>query len=177
MTKEARMTKHECLIRHLGFIRLKKAPGFARGFSRHKSGVEWYLPMVCRRKNTGSAWRNGVRLCSRRNLTRDIQPPVRQGRVRPLMAFVTRGRSLESHWTPDLCLRKSCGAAAFGVRSCVCALRTDEPHLALVIPSSFRFRHSSFTLALAATAGIFFSVSSGFRLALPMQPLQHKKTV
>jgi hypothetical protein len=29
-----------------------------------------------------------------RNLTRDIQVPVRQGRVRPLMAYVTRGRSL-----------------------------------------------------------------------------------
>jgi hypothetical protein len=56
-----------------------------------------------------------------RNLTRDIQAPVRQWRVRPLMAFVTRGRSLESHWTPDLCLRKSCGAAAFGVTACVCA--------------------------------------------------------
>src|SRR3989339_1524876 len=56
-----------------------------------------------------------------RNLARDIQAPVRQCRVRPLMAFVTRGRSLESHWTPDLCLRKSCGAAAFGVTTCVCA--------------------------------------------------------
>ena len=31
-----------------------------------------------------------------RNLTRDIQAPVRPWRVRPLMAFVTRGRSLES---------------------------------------------------------------------------------
>jgi hypothetical protein len=56
-----------------------------------------------------------------RNPTRDIQAPVRQWRVRPLVAFVTRGRFLQSHWTPDLCLRKSCGAAAFGVTACVCA--------------------------------------------------------
>ena len=53
--------------------------------------------------------------------TRDIQVPVRQWRVRPLMAYVTRGRSLESHWTPDPCLRKSCGAAAIRVTTCVCA--------------------------------------------------------
>src|SRR4030042_1624567 len=56
-----------------------------------------------------------------RNLTRDIQVPVRQWRVRPLMAYVTRGHSLESHWTPDPCLRKSCGAAAIRVTTCVCA--------------------------------------------------------
>ncbi len=31
---------------HFGFIRLKGAPGFARGFSRHKSGVQWDLPMI-----------------------------------------------------------------------------------------------------------------------------------
>ena len=55
-----------------------------------------------------------------RNLTRDIQAPVRQGRVRPPMAFVTRGRFLESHWTPDLGLRKSRGAAACGVTGCAC---------------------------------------------------------
>ena len=55
-----------------------------------------------------------------RNLTRDIQAPVRQWRVRPLMAFVTRGRFLESHWTPDLGLRKSRGAAACGVTGCAC---------------------------------------------------------
>src|SRR3972149_582378 len=45
------------------FIRLKNAPGFARGFLRHKSGVQWYLPMVCQRGYTPTAWRNGVRLC------------------------------------------------------------------------------------------------------------------
>ena len=104
--------------KELRFIRLKNAPGFARGFSRHKSGVQWYLPTVCQRGYTGAAWRNGVRLCARRNLTRDIQVPVRQWRVRPLMAFVTRGRFLQSHWTPDLCLRKSRGAAACGEIYC-----------------------------------------------------------
>jgi len=46
---------------------------------------------------------------------------VRQWRVRPLMAFVTRGRFLESPWTPDLGLRKSRGAAACGVTACACA--------------------------------------------------------
>src|SRR3990172_7885431 len=64
-----------------------------------------------------------------RNLTRDIQAPVRQWRVMPLMAFVSRGRFLESHWTPDLCLRKSCGAAAFGVITCVCARFRRMSHI------------------------------------------------
>ena len=48
-----------------------------------------------------------------RNPTRDIQAPVRQWRVRPLIANAVRGRFLASHWTPDLCLRKSYGTAAF----------------------------------------------------------------
>ena len=48
-----------------------------------------------------------------RNPTRDSQAPVRQWRVRPLIASAVRGRFLTSHWTPDLCLRKSCGVAAF----------------------------------------------------------------
>ena len=95
------------------FIRLKNAPGFARGFSRHKSGVQWYLPMTLSRSINWSRLEKRSQALRGRNLTRDIQAPVRQWRVRPLMAFVTRGRSLESHWTPDLCLRKSCGAAAF----------------------------------------------------------------
>ena len=93
----------------------------AQDFLRHQSGVQWHLLAVSRKGYTGYAWRNGVRLCSRRNLTRDIQAPLRQWRVRPLMAFVVRGRFLESHWTPDLYLRKSCGEAAFHVTTYVCA--------------------------------------------------------
>ena len=54
-----------------------------------------------------------------RNLTRDIQAPLRQWRVRPLMAFVTRGCFLEAHWTPDSCLRKSRSAAAMRVTTYV----------------------------------------------------------
>src|SRR5450759_2447003 len=52
-----------------------------------------------------------------RNPTRDIQAPVRQWRVRLLIANAVRGRFLFFHWTPDLCLRKSCGAAAFWLAS------------------------------------------------------------
>jgi hypothetical protein len=90
-------------------------------FSRHKSGVQWCLPMLCRRGSPRAAWESGVAICARRNLTRDIQAPLRQGRVGPLTALVTRDRFLESHWTPDLCLRKSRGAAACGVTACVYA--------------------------------------------------------
>ena len=56
-----------------------------------------------------------------RNLTRDIQGPVRPCASRPLMVLITGGRFFESHWTPDLCLKKSCGAAAFRITASVCA--------------------------------------------------------
>ena len=58
----------------------------------------------------------------------DTQVPVRQWRVRPRMACVTRGRSHEFHWTPDPCLRKSCGAAAIHVTTCVCARFSGMNH-------------------------------------------------
>ena len=100
-------------VTEIGFIRLKNAPGFARGFSRHKSGVQWYLPTIRERGHTEAAWRNGVGLCSRRNLMRDIQAPVRQWRVRPLIANAVRGRfsslPLDTGPMPD----KSSGEAAF----------------------------------------------------------------
>ena len=63
-----------------------------------------------------------------RNLTRDIQAPVRQWRVRPLMAFVTGGRFFESHWTLDLCLRKSFRRSRFRRNNLrLRALQSDEP--------------------------------------------------
>ena len=64
----------------------------------------------------------------RRNLTRDIRAPVRQWRVRPLMAFVTRGRFSESHWTPESCLRKSTRRSRFRHNNLrLRELQTDEP--------------------------------------------------
>ena len=62
------------------FIRLKNAPGFARGFSRHNSGVQWYLRMVCQRIHW-SCLEKPSRALRGRNLKRDIQAPVRQWRV------------------------------------------------------------------------------------------------
>jgi len=62
------------------FIRLKNAPRFARGFSRHNSGVQWYLRMVGQRIHWNCLEKRSQALRGR-NLTRDIQAPVRQGRV------------------------------------------------------------------------------------------------
>ena len=78
------------------FIRRKGARAFGPGFSRHKSGVQWYVPTVCQRGYTGAAWRNGVRLCGDASKTRDIRVPVRPWRDGPLRAYVTRGRSHET---------------------------------------------------------------------------------
>jgi hypothetical protein len=65
-----------------------------------------------------------------RNLTRDIQAPVRQWRVRPLKAFVTRGRFLESHWTPDLWPKKIPRRSRLWRNSLrLRTLQSDEPFL------------------------------------------------
>jgi hypothetical protein len=106
---------------HLWFIRLKNAPGFARGFSRHKSGVQWYLPTVGQLAYNGPVWRNGVRLCGDATGRGISRLRCVNGASRPLMVLITRGRFLESHWTPDPCLKKSNGAAAYEVLVCVCA--------------------------------------------------------
>ena len=45
----------------------------ARDFLRHNSGVQWYLWQASDPWYVGSARRNGVGLCSRRNPTRDIR--------------------------------------------------------------------------------------------------------
>ncbi len=43
-----------------------------------------------------------------------------QWRVQAPDGSYHRGLFFESHWTPDSCLKKSCGAAAYGVTLCVC---------------------------------------------------------
>jgi len=110
----------------LRFIRLKNARGFAPGFSEASvrcpmalaDGFPKGFPQRGLLEPPGETESGSAHDASE---TRDIQVPVRQWRVGPLMAYVTRGRSLEPHWTPDRCLRKSCGAAALRVTTCVCA--------------------------------------------------------
>ena len=48
------------------------------------------------------------------------------------MVPITRGRFLESHWTPDLCLKESCDAAAYRVTVCVCARFSRMNHICIV---------------------------------------------
>ena len=75
------------------FIRLKNAPGLARGFSRYKSGVQWYLRIVCRRGYTGDAWVGETTAFAG---SRPFSESVPGGSASPLVAReVANGRRLE----------------------------------------------------------------------------------
>jgi len=80
---------------------------------------------------TGAAWRNGVRLCGDATWQGISSLRCAKGASRPLMVLIINGRFLESHWTPDPCLEKSCGVAAYGVTACVCARFSRMNHFSL----------------------------------------------
>ena len=109
------------------FIRLKNAPGFARGFSRHKSGVQWYLRIVCRRGYTGTP---GETESGSAGTQPDKGYP---GSGAPMARQAPDGFCQPGpfSWIPldtGLMPKKSCGAAAFRRNNLrLRTLQSDEP--------------------------------------------------
>ena len=84
-------------------------PGIFQGITRVSNGT------CGNRLNHGILAMPGetpVGLCSRRKGDKGYPDRrVCQWHLRPLAAYATGGRLLPSHWTPEPCLKKSCGAS------------------------------------------------------------------